>query len=330
MSFSKDFDTLLNSILTDYQNQFPGIDLSQGSLVFIKSACTASALWGLYKHQDWVANQIFPDTCDTNNLNHHAWLRDIARTAGELDDAMLARVLEYIRRPPAGGNKYDYVKWAMSIDNVAAAWCFPIARGLGTVDVVILANSTNTGSELPSAYASNVTGSNTSISEGKLVNSGATLQSAGVTKGDLVKNTITNYQALVVSVDGQTQITLSADIFTETAQAYTITSLCKTVKDFIDDVRPVCGTSTAVSVVGPTIQTQAVTMTVAGDADKDQIVADITAYMQTLIPTQVLYRARLLQIALNNGADNATVSTPSADVTPTTYHMIRPGAISVA
>ena len=126
------------------------------------------------------------------------------------------------------------------------------------------------------------------------------------------------------------QITLSADIFTGAAQTYAITSLCKSVKDYIDDVRPVCGGSTAVSIIGPTIQTQAVTMTVTGiNADKDQIVADITAYMQTLIPTQVLYRSRLLQIALNNGADNATVSTPSADVNPTTYYMIRPGVISV-
>ena len=91
-----------------------------------------------------MANQIFPDTCDTNNLDHHAWVRGISRTAGQLDDALLTRILEYIQRPPAGGNKYDYVKWAMSIDNIAAAWCFPIARGLGTVDVVILANSETT------------------------------------------------------------------------------------------------------------------------------------------------------------------------------------------
>ncbi len=149
MVFQKDFDELLNSILTDYVNQFPDVDISQGSLVFVRSACLASALWGLYKYQDYIAQQIFPDTADTDNLEHHALVRGLTRKPGESDAQLLARLLDYIRRPPAGGNKYDYVKWATSVDGVKEAYCIPLGQGLGTVDVVIVADQAVTGSEIP-------------------------------------------------------------------------------------------------------------------------------------------------------------------------------------
>ncbi|BBF86268.1 phage FluMu protein gp47 [Aquitalea magnusonii] len=64
----------------------------------------------------------------------------------ESDGELLARLLELIRRPPAGGNKYDYRRWAMEVAGVTAAFVYPLRRGLGTVDVVI----TSAGA-LPSA-----------------------------------------------------------------------------------------------------------------------------------------------------------------------------------
>lgn len=140
MSFQKDVDELFNAILTDYKNQFPEADSSQGSLIFIKSACLASALWGLYKYQDWIADQIFPDTADTANLEHHAWVRGLSRKVNETDAELLDRLLEYIRFPPAGGNKSDYAKWAKEVDGVKDAYCIPMAQGLNTVDVIVLAS----------------------------------------------------------------------------------------------------------------------------------------------------------------------------------------------
>ncbi len=58
-------------------------------------------------------------------------------TDRETDAEMLARLLELIRRPPAGGNKYDYKRWAQSVTGVTSAYVYPLRRGLGTVDVVI-------------------------------------------------------------------------------------------------------------------------------------------------------------------------------------------------
>lgn len=46
-------------------------------------------------------------------------------------------MLDIIRRPPAGGNKYDYKRWALEVTGVTAAFVYPLRRGLGTVDIVI-------------------------------------------------------------------------------------------------------------------------------------------------------------------------------------------------
>lgn len=58
-------------------------------------------------------------------------------TDKESDDSLLDRYLEVLRRPPAGGNKYDYKRWALEVDGVTSAYVAPLRRGLGTVDVAI-------------------------------------------------------------------------------------------------------------------------------------------------------------------------------------------------
>lgn len=58
-------------------------------------------------------------------------------TDKEADDSLLARYLDVLRQPPAGGNKYDYKRWALEVDGVTTAYVYPLRRGLGTVDVAI-------------------------------------------------------------------------------------------------------------------------------------------------------------------------------------------------
>ncbi|QBH95456.1 baseplate J/gp47 family protein [Limnobaculum zhutongyuii] len=62
-------------------------------------------------------------------------------TDDETDADLLARLLELIRRPPAGGNRHDYRRWALEVDGVTGAYVYPLRRGLGTVDVVIISGS---------------------------------------------------------------------------------------------------------------------------------------------------------------------------------------------
>lgn len=58
-------------------------------------------------------------------------------TDAENDASLLSRLLERIRRPPAGGNRYDYKNWALEVEGVTSAYVYPLRRGLGTVDVAI-------------------------------------------------------------------------------------------------------------------------------------------------------------------------------------------------
>ncbi|MGL9774681.1 MAG: baseplate J/gp47 family protein [Sodalis sp. (in: enterobacteria)] len=70
----------------------------------------------------------------------------VSGSEAESDDALLARLLEVIRRPPAGGNQYDYHRRAVSLPGVTEAHVYLLRRGYGTVDVVIV-----THNDLPSS-----------------------------------------------------------------------------------------------------------------------------------------------------------------------------------
>lgn len=327
MSFLKDFDELFNNILTDYKNQLPGADISQGSLIFVKSACMASALWGLYKYQEFISKQIFPDTADTENLDHHGTVIGVLRTYNESDASYLSRILDQLRNPRAGGNKNNYEQWALSIDNVAAAYCYPRAQGLGTVDVVMLANADNTGSEIPSSFAT-ISGTNDAVTAGKLMDVGKDFSS--VKKGDVVTNTTTGAETTASAEGINGELSLAEDIFTATPQDYSIQSLTQRVWDYISVMQPCNMHPGNLRILPPTIVTQAVTMVVSGsDADMEQISSDIEAYMNGLIPDQTLYLAKLISIAVAGGAETVSITVPSADVVPDPYEMIRPGVISV-
>lgn len=255
--FLQDFDNIFNSMLVDWQNQFPQADVSQGGLIYMKTACLASAVWGIHKGIAWAGDQIFPDSAATENLEHHAWIYDITRQTDETDAELLARVLAYIRNPPAGGNQYDYENWAKEAStDVAAAYCIPIPQGAGSVDVIVVADADATGSEVPDQ------------------------------------------------------------------------DLLDAVAAYIETKRPVGGYN--VRALAPTITEQDVTMTLTGDGDTEMIASDITALLTAFGPGDILYLSKLMAIAINNGATNAEITTPAADVEPGDDEILRPGTISVS
>lgn len=67
-------------------------------------------------------------------------------TDNESPASLLQRLLDRVRRPPAGGNRYDYVTWATSVPGVARAWVLPLAQGVGTLDLLILSDLESMGS----------------------------------------------------------------------------------------------------------------------------------------------------------------------------------------
>lgn len=53
----------------------------------------------------------------------------------ETDDALRARILDRIQKPPMGGDADDYVQWAERFPAVTRAWCAPQEMGPGTCTV---------------------------------------------------------------------------------------------------------------------------------------------------------------------------------------------------
>lgn len=49
-----------------------------------------------------------------------------------------ARVLDAYQRPPHGGDRDDYVRWALDVPGVTRAWCAPNGFGAGTVVVYVM------------------------------------------------------------------------------------------------------------------------------------------------------------------------------------------------
>lgn len=63
----------------------------------------------------------------------------------ETDESLRERVLARTQNPPRQGTKEDYVAWALEVEGVGYAWCFPKEMGEGTVTVRIL----NTDGNIP-------------------------------------------------------------------------------------------------------------------------------------------------------------------------------------
>ena len=59
-------------------------------------------------------------------------------TDAETDEELRARVLARTQEPPRQGTKADYIAWALEVDGVGYAWCYPKEMGDGTVTIRIL------------------------------------------------------------------------------------------------------------------------------------------------------------------------------------------------
>jgi len=65
----------------------------------------------------------------------------------EDDASLLARYLEWVRNPSAGGNKADYIKWALEVAGVGSVSVVPLKYGNGTVSVAIVDKDMQPASE---------------------------------------------------------------------------------------------------------------------------------------------------------------------------------------
>lgn len=75
----------------------------------------------------------------------------------ESDDALRERTLEHIRTPANSGNIAHYIQWAKEVSGVSKVKVYDLARGPGTVDVVIIADGNEAApSKLIEAVETNI------------------------------------------------------------------------------------------------------------------------------------------------------------------------------
>lgn len=67
----------------------------------------------------------------------------------EDDDHYRVRLLAHIGDPPEGGAIHDYVEWAKSIDGVSSAYVWAHRRGAGTIDVAVLGSAGSGSARIP-------------------------------------------------------------------------------------------------------------------------------------------------------------------------------------
>ena len=73
------FQEILDRQLRDARALDHTAPTDEDSDLFARAACTASAVEGLYDHQNWLARQLLPDTADIEYLEYHAGLRGMVR-----------------------------------------------------------------------------------------------------------------------------------------------------------------------------------------------------------------------------------------------------------
>lgn len=80
----------------------------------------------------------------------------------ETDEALRERFYEAIRNPSGNGNKASYKAWAKQVVGVGDAKVFPLAQGIGTVDVVIIDEDMTPADEILIAEVQNYIDPNSS------------------------------------------------------------------------------------------------------------------------------------------------------------------------
>lgn len=84
MSYApRTFAEIRDSMLAEWQNQVNGADISADSEIYLRASIFAGAVWGLHYGLEYVEDQIWPSSSDSDNLERHAATYEITRKAAE-------------------------------------------------------------------------------------------------------------------------------------------------------------------------------------------------------------------------------------------------------
>lgn len=77
------FQNILDGMLDDARNRISGLDTTSDTELYAFLASVAGGIWMLSYGLKWVEDQIFPASCDDDNLDRHAATYDLSRKAAQ-------------------------------------------------------------------------------------------------------------------------------------------------------------------------------------------------------------------------------------------------------
>lgn len=118
-----------------YKTTAAGV-IGGGGTAVVAAAAVNAGVAGNQPDNTAVTLLSAPPGIDSPAVLAHMWDGYDAETK----DSLLSRVLDFLQHPPAGGTRWDYRRWAREVAGVTSAYVYPLRRGQGTTDVVILTN----------------------------------------------------------------------------------------------------------------------------------------------------------------------------------------------
>lgn len=327
------FADIRQTILNDWTSLNPQWATAFDSDNYIRASGFASAVEGLYAHQQWAVRQQFPDTADSEYLKYHAALRKITRRAPSTAAGVLRVSGTVAAGVPAGT---AFTVGAQSYATTAAG----VVGAGGTVDVAAQATVPGLASNLAANTAAVLTSAPAGTQSAALVvmmDSGSDIEGdtsllarylsvlqqppQGGSKADWkrwaleVPGVVNAYVYPLRSGVGTVDVCITSSTGVPSA------ALIQVVIDHLEPIRPVG--FEAYTIFGPTMLPVPVTavLVLAPGYTLATVTAAITtalqAYFATLAPKDVVYRSKIESIISDvPGVLDRTLTSPAANVMP--------------
>lgn len=142
--------------VTGQPGNYTGVEAYAGDIVFLLDAFTIPAegkalVHAVAKESGESGNVAAGSLVETSDIRITAVTNREEAQGGydrESDEVLRERALEHIRTPAISGNIAHYIQWAREVPGVSKVKVFDLARGNGTVDVVLIADNNEPAPEI--------------------------------------------------------------------------------------------------------------------------------------------------------------------------------------
>lgn len=336
MSFSTlAFEAIKAAILRDIANQSPEALTGADSDFGVRAAAVAAAIEGLYQHQIWIANQVFPDSADADYLERHAALRGLTRKKATASTGSI-RFSGTVGAPVAFGTEAKTSGGLLFVTTAAG-----LVGADGTVEISAQAQAGGSASNVEPGTVLTLTAAPSGVqSKANVVDMlGGTDSETDAGLLDRLLEVLRNppsggnaadYRRWALAVDGVTQAWVyplrrglgTVDVAVASSGGLPSSELLAAVQSAIDAVRPVsvkeflAVSPTAVAVdITAQIRVSGVTLEQAQSA----VETALAAYFTDLEPGDTVYRSQLEAIITGvSGIVDRDLSSPAANVETST------------